>query len=61
MRNVPDGVSRWLPACSIATRIVDNAGAMLSTNCVPASVSETLRVVRLNSRTPTRSSSAATA
>jgi hypothetical protein len=30
-------------------------------NCSPASVAETLRVVRLNRRTPSRASSAATA
>ncbi len=61
MRNWPETVSRRLPACSIAPRIVDSAGAMLSTNCAPAAVSETLRVVRWNSRTPMRASSAATA
>ena len=61
MRSVPDNVSRKLPACSIATRIVESAGATLSTNCAPASDSDTLRVVRLKSRTPMRASSAATA
>jgi ribosome-binding protein aMBF1 (putative translation factor) len=33
----------------MAPRIVANAGATLSTNCMPASDKETLRVVRLNS------------
>ena len=56
---VPDGVSRKLPACSSASRMVDSAGATFCTNCAPASDSETLRVVRLKSRTPMRASSPA--
>lgn len=52
IRSVPEGVSRRLPASSMAPRIAAIAGPMLPTNCAPASDNETLRVVRLNKRTP---------
>src|SRR5258706_975834 len=45
----------------MASRIWPNAGATLDTNCSPVSVSETLRVVRWNRRTPSFASSAAMA
>src|SRR5260221_11129320 len=61
MRSVPAGVSRWLPARAIASLIWPSAGATPETNCSPASVSETLRVVRWNRRTPSFASSAAMA
>jgi hypothetical protein len=41
--------------------MAESAGATFCTNCAPASESDTLRVVRLKSRTPMRASSAATA
>src|SRR5882757_8293046 len=61
MRSVPAGVSRWLPARAIASLIWPSAGATPETNCSPASVSDTLRVVRWNRRTPSFASSAAMA
>src|ERR1700739_3174017 len=61
VRSVPAGVSRWLPARAIASLIWPSAGATPETNCAPASVSETLRVVRWNRRTPSFASSAAMA
>src|SRR5246127_598743 len=61
MRRVPAGVSRWLPARAIASLIWPSAGATPETNCSPASVSDTLRVVRWNRRTPSFPSSAAMA
>src|SRR5258706_689500 len=45
----------------MASRIWPNAGAPLDTNCSPVSVSETLRVVGWNRRTPSFASSAAMA
>src|SRR5258705_4992843 len=45
----------------MASRIWPNAGATLDTNCSPVAVSETLRVVRWNRRTPSFASSAAMA
>ena len=52
IRNTPDGVSRCDRTPSIAPRISISAGLTRSTKSRPASVSDTLRVVRLNSRTP---------
>ncbi len=60
-RSVPAGVSRSRFTASIAPRMSPSAGAMRATNCSPAADSATLRVVRLNSRTPSRASSPATA
>src|SRR5258708_7126059 len=61
MRKVPAGIVRRLLAAAIASLIWPSAGATLDTNCSPASVSETLRVVRWNRRTPSFASSAAMA
>src|SRR5471032_925388 len=58
-RKVPLGADWLFPACSSATRIVERAGVMVLTNSAPISDSDTLRVVRLNKRTPIRASSAA--
>ena len=52
MRTRPDGVSCCALAPAIAARITSSAGPTCSVNCRPASLSDTLRVVRLKSRTP---------
>lgn len=58
MRIVPEGVSRSSPTAASSASISSKRGA---TDCIrrsPASVGETLRVVRVNSRMPSRVSSA---
>src|SRR5246127_2887671 len=61
IRSAPDGVAWRLVAVRTASSICLRAGETAATNCSPASVSETLRRVRLNSRTPILRSSAETA
>lgn len=55
-RSVPVGVSRKALTTSLAFSSSSKAGAMRANNALPASVSTTLRVVRLNSRTPSDAS-----
>jgi hypothetical protein len=56
IRSRPLGVSRNWFTVSTASAISRRAGWMRPRKCSPASVSETLRVVRLKSRTPSRRS-----
>ncbi|MNV93748.1 hypothetical protein D3C71_1884760 [compost metagenome] len=57
MRTVPEGVWRNWSTSASASSIAAIAGRSLAARPWPASVSETLRVVRLTSRTPSRCSS----
>jgi hypothetical protein len=58
MRKRPDGSSRRPRTRSSASRTSPIAGSTRAIKSSPASVSARLRVVRFNSRTPSRSSSA---
>src|ERR1700730_2865954 len=60
-RKVPAGSARCSSIRSMAVRIAAKAGAISPTNCSPSADRATLRVVRLNRRTPNRASRAATA
>src|SRR5580704_1342579 len=60
-RKVPAGSARCSSIRSMAVRIAAKAGAISATNCSPSADRATLRVVRLNRRTPDRASRAATA
>ncbi len=61
MRKVPDGTSCCERAVFIAFWMSSSAGLICATKISPACVSETLRVVRLNSRTASSRSSLPTA
>ena len=58
MRSVPIGLSRNAFTDSTARPTPSSAGRSCASSRSPASVTETLRVVRFKSRTPSRSSSA---
>ncbi|MCY1179854.1 hypothetical protein D9M73_202730 [compost metagenome] len=56
MRNLPAGLSRNALSNASSVSISSNLGAITRSKCSPASVGETLRVVRASNRTPNRSS-----
>lgn len=58
MRTVPAGLSRIALSDSSSCAISCSRGASVFSSRAPASVTETLRVVRVSSRTPSRASSA---
>ncbi|MNN69571.1 hypothetical protein D3C81_1853650 [compost metagenome] len=57
IRSVPAGRSRRSPSASTLAPMASKCGAMERISRSPASVGETLRVVRASSRMPRRSSS----
>ena len=58
MRTMPAGLSRSADNKASSSSISAKRGASVASRRAPASVVATLRVVRLNSRTPSRLSSA---
>ena len=61
IRNTPVISPRRAARLSVALSMSSNAGSILARNLAPASVNRTLRVVRANSGSPSRSSTALTA
>ena len=59
MRMVPAGFSRNSPSAASSASMPSKCGPMRASSRSPASVGATLRVVRVSSRTPRRSSSPA--
>jgi hypothetical protein len=57
MRIVPAGLSRSSLSAANSASISSNRGPMVRSSRSPASVGATLRVVRVSSRKPSRSSS----
>jgi hypothetical protein len=57
MRSVPAGISLSSATCRSSDSMSLSRGATTRNSRSPASVTDTLRVVRVNSRTPSRASS----